>query len=254
MNIIPRMDRRLTTVTAGIVVVLVGGLLVAVASDGRASNDPVLPDPVPSSNPVPTPAGTDNSNKPDKPDKDQALTASQVAFHDDFRKLWEDHVTWTRLVIVNFAADAPGYPASANRLLENQTDIGDAIKPYYGEQAGADLTLLLNDHIAIAGEILEAAKYGTDAELQNALAEWYSNADQIADHLAALNPDNWSQEELRAEMKAHLNLTFAEATAELRGEYDASVNAYEEVHLHILTMADTLSSGIIKQFPDQFAG
>jgi hypothetical protein len=259
MNI-NRMNRRLTAILAGIAVVLVGGLLVVVSSDGHASNDPVPPG-TPDTTSAATPPSPTEQGKPDKPDKpgkpddgkDQDLTAAQVAFHDDFRKLWEDHVTWTRLVIVNSAEDAPGYTASANRLLENQADIGDAINPYYGNDADTQLTLLLNEHINGAVKVLNAAKSGNDADLQEATEAWYANANEVADYLASLNPDNWSQEELRAMMKDHLDQTLAEAAAEFRGDYEASVNIYEEVHLHILEMSDVLSSGIIQQFPQKFA-
>lgn len=51
-------------------------------------------------------------------------THEAAAFHDAMRKLWEDHVTWTRLAIVSFAGDLPDLPATQRRLLRNQTDIG----------------------------------------------------------------------------------------------------------------------------------
>src|SRR3954454_19140654 len=54
-----------------------------------------------------------------------AATTKQLALHDGMRKLWEDHITWTRLAIVSFAADAPDLKASEARLLANQKDIGD---------------------------------------------------------------------------------------------------------------------------------
>ena len=178
--------------------------------------------------------------------------AAQSAFHDQMRKLWEDHVTWTRLAIVKFADGSPGFDATAARLLQNQTDIGNAIKPYYGDAAGNRLTALLRDHISIAVEILTAARDGNTSAFDAASARWYANANDIADFLSAANPKSWPDSVLRADMKAHLDQTLAEAAHELHGEYAAGVTDYEAIHHHILMMADTLSAGIIAQFPSRF--
>jgi hypothetical protein len=178
--------------------------------------------------------------------------AAQVAFHDAMRKLWEDHVTWTRLAIVTFAAGYDGFAATAERLLQNQVDIGDAIKPFYGDAAGEQLTALLKDHIAIAVEILQAAKAGDTDAVEDAITRWYENANDIADFLSAANPKFWPNDMMRAAMKTHLDQTLAEATHELNRDFAASVGDYEEAHLHILAMADVLSSGIIGQFPKRF--
>jgi hypothetical protein len=178
--------------------------------------------------------------------------AAQSAFHDQMRKLWEDHVTWTRLAIVTFADGSPGFDATAARLLQNQSDIGDAIKPYYGDAAGNRLTALLRDHISIAVEILTAARDGNTSAFDAASARWYANADDIADFLSAANPRSWPDSVLRADMKAHLDQTLSEAAHELHGEYAAGVTDYEAIHRHILMMADTLSAGIVAQFPSRF--
>jgi hypothetical protein len=176
----------------------------------------------------------------------------QVAFHDQMRKLWEDHVTWTRLAIVTFADGSAGFDATASRLLQNQADIGDAIQPFYGDAAGAQLTALLHDHITIAVEILQAAKAGDTTAFNDAKARWYANADDIADFLAAANPRFWPQSVMREAMTTHLDQTLTEAADELGGKYAASVTDYDTAHLHILAMADLLSSGIIRQFPSKF--
>jgi hypothetical protein len=168
------------------------------------------------------------------------------------RKLWEDHVTWTRLAIVTFADGSAGFPATAARLLQNQVDIGDAIKPFYGDEAGARLTALLHDHITIAVEILEAAKAGDTDAFNDASDRWYANANDIADFLSAANPRFWPNATMRADMKTHLDQTLTEAADELAGDYAASVADYEPVHHHILALADTLSRGIIGQFPSHF--
>ena len=178
-------------------------------------------------------------------------TASRLALHGQMRRLWEDHITWTRLAIVPFAADTKGFPTTAGRLLQNQQDIGNAIKPFYGDAAGNQLAALLHDHITIAVEILQAAKAGNAAAFADAKERWYANANDIADFLAAANPRFWPDSLMRADMKTHLDQTLAEAANELSGNYAASVTDYEAVHSHILEMADMLSNGIIAQFPQK---
>jgi hypothetical protein len=168
------------------------------------------------------------------------------------RKLWEDHVTWTRLAIVTFADGSPGFGATAARLLQNQADIGNAIAPFYGTAAGQQLSALLHDHITIAVELLQDAKAGDTAAFNAAKIRWYANANPIADFLSAANPRFWPDATMRAAMKEHLDQTLAEAVDELSGDYTASVTDYEAIHLHILAMADLLSSGIMHQFPARF--
>jgi hypothetical protein len=70
------------------------------------------------------------------------------------RKLWEDHITWTRLAIISLTTDSPDAEATVGRLLQNQADIGDAVKPFYGEAAGNELTRQLRLHIRIAADVV----------------------------------------------------------------------------------------------------
>lgn len=188
-------------------------------------------------------------------DSDHAATAGsakQAALHDGMRELWEQHVAWTRLTIVSFAANTPELPATQARLLRNQTDIGNAIKPYYGRAAGNQLTKLLREHITGAVVVLQAAKAGDTAALAAAKDAWYVNGREIADFLNAANPRNWPRATLRSMMRTHLDQTIQEAVAQLTGDYAASVRTYDEIEDHILTMADALSSGIVAQFPRRF--
>ena len=180
------------------------------------------------------------------------ITHGQAALHDAMRKLWEDHITWTRLAIISFAHELPDLPATEQRLLRNQTDIGNAIKPYYGRAAGNELTALLKQHIAGAVALLHAAKAGDQNLIEQRTAEWYVNGNQIADFLHAANPRNWSRRAMRRTMRRHLDRTVSEAVNRLQGKYAADVRDYDAIHHHILMMADTLSRGIVKQFPRHF--
>src|SRR6476659_9323990 len=163
-------------------------------------------------------------------------SSKQVALHDGMRKLWEDHITWTRLAIVSFAAGLPDLQATEDRLLRNQADIGNAIKPYYGKTAGDRLTALLREHILGAVALLTAAKGGDPTQIQQASDAWYRNANQIADFLHTANPHNWPRAEMRAMMKTHLDETLKEAQDQLTGDFDADVRDYDAVHAHILEM------------------
>lgn len=180
------------------------------------------------------------------------ISQTELALRNDMRRLWEDHVTWTRLAIISLTTDAPDTEATVARLLRNQTDIGDAIEPFYGEAAGDELTRLLRDHILIAADLIAAARAGDEAGVADAQSRWTANADEIAGFLASANPRSWELADLQTMLREHLRLTTDEAVARLGGDWAADVAAYDEIHLQALGMADMLSTGIVEQFPRRF--
>jgi hypothetical protein len=180
------------------------------------------------------------------------VTHRELALRSEMRRLWEDHITWTRLAIISLTTDSPDTQATVARLLENQTDIGNAVKPFYGRAAGNELTSQLRKHILIAADLIAAAKAGDQAKLAGAQARWQQNADDIAALLNSVNPRNWKLSAMKAEMHTHLALTTQEALARLQGDWNADVAAYDEIHRHILRLSDVLSVGLIKQFPKRF--
>jgi hypothetical protein len=180
------------------------------------------------------------------------LTTRAVAFHDEMRALWEAHGSGTRLVIVSFVGNLPNLQAQEQTLLQNQVDIGNAVKPYYGRKAGNRLTKLLREHILGAVNVLVAAKSGDKSQLGQAEAAWSANGRQIADFLHAANPQFLSRTAMRRMMRIHLQQVIEQAVDELGGNYAASARAFEPYIRHILAMADMISGGIIRQFPDRF--
>jgi len=181
---------------------------------------------------------------------------ARAAFHDAMRQLWEDHIVWTRQYIVSAATvsgDLADIGPTADRLLANQADIGDALRPFYGDAAGDQVTALLRDHILTAAGLIGEAKAGDAAGVDAAAAAWYANAHDIAVALHGLNPAHWPLADLDSMMTEHLDLTLEEAVARLEGRYADDIAAYDKVHAEILAMADMLSDGIVAQFPSAFA-
>lgn len=169
----------------------------------------------------------------------------------NLRKLWADHVIWTREYLVAAIAATQDAPAAAGRLLKNQEHLGNAIVPYYGQAAGDGLTDLLKQHILIAVDLIAAAKAGQQEQFQEHDQRWTKNAQEIAAFLAAAN-HHWPAKDVADLLNLHLTLTKNEAVARLTGKWEEDIAAFDDIFTEIMTVSDTLSEGIIKQFPDRF--
>jgi len=199
------------------------------------------------------PTGVSAAFPPDDSHMTSAQQQASAALKQDMRKLWTDHVVWTRDYIVAAVGDQPDAQAAATRLMKNQEDIGNAVAKFYGAPAGQQLTTLLKQHISIAVDLIKAAKAGDKAAQQQANTKWEQNGVEIADFLSKANP-NWPKATLEDMMKKHLSTTTNEVVARLTKNWEEDVRAYDAVYDHILHMSDALSDGIVKQFPDKFGG
>jgi hypothetical protein len=188
---------------------------------------------------------------PMQPARAASMSASELKL--DMRKLWEDHITYTRNFIISALGGLKDTNQVAERLLKNQDEIGKAIVPFYGEAAGKKLASLLRDHILIAADVVKAAKADNHDELKAQQKKWTQNADDIAAFLSKANP-NWPEADLKAMLHEHLALTTDEVVGRLKKDWAADIAAYDKGHRHILKMADALAEGIAKQFPDKLKG
>ncbi|MBW5469059.1 glycosyltransferase [Brevibacillus formosus] len=181
----------------------------------------------------------------------ECIKPKEVKLQGDMRKLWIDHLQWDHQYMVSALAGLEDKDAVLARLLKNQVDIGNAMKPYYGEEAGKKLTDLLTEHIMIGGKIIDAAKKGDQATVAKLDKDWHRNADEIAKFLSSANP-NWNEKELKEMMYTHLKLLTDNLQARLRKDWAADIAAFDQGEDHIISFADVLTAGIIKQFPNQF--
>lgn len=179
------------------------------------------------------------------------ITPKMVQLKTDMQKVWIDHTIWTRSYIVSAISNLPDQKDVLNRLLQNQQDIGNVIKPYYGEDAGNKLAELMTEHILIAVKIVEAAKQGNQADVAKLEKDWHRNADDIAKFLSAANP-NWKFKELQDMLYTHLQLITEIVLSCLKGDWKADIAATDKNEIHMIHLADMLTEGIIKQFPEKF--
>jgi plastocyanin len=179
-------------------------------------------------------------------------TPAAITFRDSERKLWEDHMIWHRAVIVGLANSLPSLDQSLAELRQNQVDLGNGVRPFYGDSGADNLTALLKDHIRLGGDVLKAMKGGDADQIAAAKIPFYANADDIATFLSQANPTYWPYATVQPMVRMHLDTVLDEAAAAFRGDWAAEAAAFELGQEHALKMADALSVGIIHQFPQKF--
>jgi len=169
--------------------------------------------------------------------------APSMALHDQMRTLWEQHVWWTRELIISILEGLPDEAEVTSRLLENPDQIAALFRPAFGNQAAETVSRLLTEHLVIGAEIMKAAKENDMEAVDDANRRWNENADAIAAALASLGPQ-FPEEDVRQMLYRHLDLTREELNARLAGDYQRDIDAFDAIEQQALMMADVFSQGI----------
>jgi hypothetical protein len=131
--------------------------------------------------------------------------------------------------------------------------MGNLLKPFYGNKIAAKFSNLIREHLVIAAEIVTAAKAGNQKAVAALERKWYANGEEISEFLNRINPFI-PLKEFREMFFEHLALTTREAVLILQGDYKESIAVFDKIELEALEMADIISAGIVRQFPQKFKG
>jgi hypothetical protein len=177
---------------------------------------------------------------------------ASLALAKDMHRLWTDHAVWTRDVVIAVLDSRHDAEEAAARLLRNQQDIGRAFGKHYSRRAANRLRALLKQHVMTLVDLLEAARNVDRPRFTKVNSDWSDNAKEIASLLTATNPV-WEPDTLSGLLQMHLSLVTAQITARLEENFDADVEAFDQDLTALLTLADTLTDGIVRDFADKFA-
>ncbi len=179
------------------------------------------------------------------------ISKAEVDFMSMNRLLWMEHVNWTRMTIMGIVFGLPDLPFVQERLLRNATDLGNCLRPFYGDKIADRYTELIREHLVLAAELVTAATKGDATTAAEKEKQWYRNADEIADFLSSINP-YLGKEEVRKMFYTHLALTKQEAVYMLQKNYKADIEVFDKIEAQALEMSDMIAGGIVKQFPGMF--
>lgn len=171
----------------------------------------------------------------------------EIYLNSTFRKLWVQHVLWTRSFIISTAANLGDLQPVTRRLLQNPGDFADELRRFYGDAKAKEFAKLLTEHLLIAAKLVNDAKAGNKAAAEADRKSWYQNADNLADFLAEINP-YWDRQVWRSMLYDHLKMTENEASLRLNGQFAGDVALFDSIESQALKMADYMVEGIRRQF------
>ncbi|MFJ7950192.1 hypothetical protein ACIQZG_01560 [Lysinibacillus sp. NPDC096418] len=167
------------------------------------------------------------------------------------RLLWMEHVNWTRMTIISIVFGLPDLPFVQERLLRNATDLGNCLRPFYGDQIADRYAELIKEHLVLAAELVTAAVKGDAETAALKEKEWYRNADDISVFLSSINPC-LRKEDVQKMFYTHLALTKDEAVTMIQKNYKRDIEIFDEIEAEALAMSDMIASAIVMQFYYRF--
>ncbi len=179
------------------------------------------------------------------------VSINEVRLLEQMNLVWEQHIMWTRMLLISIAENLRDLDATQTRLLRNPKDIANVFRTFYGNEVAAEIQRLLTEHLTIGKELIVALKNNNQEQARILNTKWYQNADSMADAFSSINPF-YPREEIHRMLYEHLRLTTEEVSARLKGDYVADINAYDLVQKEILKMSRFFVDGIVRQFSNWF--
>ena len=167
------------------------------------------------------------------------------------RLLWLENVYWLQMAIQSMIFDLPDAGISSARLMQNPRDFEMAMQTFYGNDDAAAFAELMSNHLTIANELVNALMNSNANAAADAERRWYANADQMASFLSSIN-SNWSQESLQNLLRDHLDMIKNIVNDMLAGNFEESVTAFTDLESQATELADVMTDGIIREFPQYF--
>lgn len=159
-------------------------------------------------------------------------------------KIWADHMFYTRNAILSLLGDALDIQEINDRLLKNQEDIGNLLRPYYDSAKVDQLVELLKNHISLAVDIVTAAK--SDKDTKELITQWQTNCKAIVNLLEDMN-SFWEQSTLENLWDNHLTLTVNEIQYRMDKNWSSDIMNFDQIMENAYLIADCISQGVVFQ-------
>lgn len=161
-----------------------------------------------------------------------------------FRKLWSEHAIYTRFFIISTLANIPDTDLIAARLLRNQVDIGNFVKPFVGINNGKKLTKLLQEHIKAAAAAINAVKSENEKAINAAVANVFQNSQKVSAFISKLNPKKLPYDIILEHFNQHNQYVIDMTVVRSQGDFATDIKIFDLYYSQILKFSDLILSGL----------
>jgi hypothetical protein len=182
-----------------------------------------------------------------------ANPARAAEMKQDFRDLWLGHIYWVQHAVLDSATNSPKERDAVKKEVDaNTKQIASMMTPFYGEAASQKFMNLLDINIDAVREYSEATVAGDKSSQDAALARLASNSEDFGVFLSGINP-YLKNDTVRGLFAAHGAHHVLQINQYKKREYAHLEKTWKMMREHVYVIADTLTTALVKQFPDKFS-
>lgn len=180
------------------------------------------------------------------------ITEKEQELNQYLRKLWAEHAFWLRQYVIAYFNGTSDVNETTKRLLKNQDQIGRSLGMWYGEKNGAQIADIMKSQLIAFGDMLNGMVSKDKNVSVVAEKKWHDSTEKLVDFLVSLN-GKWGRVELSQHLKRYNEMMTNMAINRFRKKHNDEINSFDKAYAHAMNdVADMLTSGIVRQHPEQF--
>ncbi|QHJ71341.1 copper amine oxidase [Planococcus halotolerans] len=168
--------------------------------------------------------------------------------------LLAEHFALLQQSMQNGFEQSEEYDANLALLNENTEQLAAAIASVYGEEAGAQFNETWSNHIDYFMEYVMGTVNESQEEKEAALAELDQYRADFSEFMSGATEGRVEASALSEGLQMHVNQAIGTFNSYVEGDYEQTWTTAREGYKHMFTPGKLLSSAIVQQFPEQFAG
>ena len=171
----------------------------------------------------------------------------QITLLSNLRRVWAQHVWWSRLYILSIVYDLPYQDLIFNRTLRNSSDFFRFLERFYTPKQLKPIETLFEEYNKTKSTYLYNKVAGNSYAASIYRKRWYEIADQLADLMYQLNPF-LPPSRSKPLIYSLIEGTDSQVENMLIGQTEKEIMFFDMIELEAYEFADFIATGMMSHF------